>query len=270
MKTKNYSFLLMLVAAAAMMLSACDKYDDVQEGDPDYFQRSKTFAEEINGQVYWFIPESDGSSNVLVTWNRIGCNSIVDYVRTASTRYTGDVVVPATVTHNGVIYNVVGADDNAFYMCNGITSLVLQEGMTRWGAHTYFFSPFRTVMNKVKDIYLPSTLSGLPNIPDYYFMNNTALVSCHIPNVEVIGDSAFFKCSKLTTVNVPSTVKRIGKGAFTNCSKLTDLHVEASVPPVLDEAVSIANKCNLFVPAGSLAAYQADAFWGAFKTITEE
>ncbi len=269
MKRKTILFLQAVAIASLSVLWSCDKYDDVQEGNVDYFDRSKTFAEEVNGQTYWFIPEQDGSTNVLVTWNRLGCNSIVDYVR-QSAKYTGDVNIPSTVSHGGVTYTVVGADDNAFYHCNGITSLRLQEGMTRWGEHTWFYSPFRSLMTKVTDIYLPSTLSDLKEIPDYYFMNNTGLVTCHIPNVTAIGDSAFFKCSKMTTVNIPATVKTIGKGAFTSCSKLVELHVEATDPPVLSEAISIAAKCNLYVPSGSKAAYETDEFWSMFKTITEE
>lgn len=268
MHFKNFSLSLFATGLAITALWSCGGYDDVQDGDVDYFDRSKTFVEEIGGQPYWFIPESDGSQNVLVTWNRINCNSIVDYVR-LNAKYSGDVDVPSTVTHNGTTYTVTGADDNAFYCCNGITSLKLQEGMTQWGEHTWFYSPFRNLMTKVKEIYLPSTLD-LKEIPAYYFMNNTALVTCHIPNVTAIGDSAFFKCSRLTTVNIPSTVQSIGDGAFTSCSKLKELHVEATTPPTLAEAVAIAKSCTLYVPTGSKDAYEANEFWSKFKTIKEE
>lgn len=269
MKSKKKFYALWALAfCLAMATDSCSGYDDVQDGDVDYFDRSKTFVEEIGGQPYWFIPESDGSRNVLVTWNRINCNSIVDYVR-LNAKYSGDVDVPSTVTHDGVAYTVIGADDNAFYHCNGITSLKLQEGMTKWGEHTWFFSPFRNVMTKVKEIYLPSTLE-MTEIPDYYFMNNSSLAKCHIPDVEAIGDSAFFKCSKLVSVNVPSTVRSIGDGAFTSCSKLTELHVEAVTPPALGEAIAIAGKCTLYVPTGSGEAYANDEFWGKFKSIKEE
>lgn len=259
-----------LLSLGFPFFSSCEgAYDDAQEGNVDYFDRSKTFVEEIDGQPYWFIPESEGSQNVLVTWNRINCNSIVDYVRLTS-KYTGAVNVPSTIDHNGVTYTVTGADDNAFYHCNGITSLVLQEGMTRWGEHTWFYSPFRSLMTKVKTIYLPSSLTDMKEIPAYYFMNNSALETCHIPNVTAIGDSAFFKCAKLKSVNIPATVERIGDGAFTGCSKLTTLHVEAATPPVLTAAVDIAAKCALYVPKGAKDAYAADEYWNKFKTITEE
>lgn len=238
MKQTIYSVLLVALAMTAPSLTSCEKaFDDVQDGNVDYFGRSKTFVEEINGQPYWFIPESDGSLNVLVTWNRINCNSIADYVRMTS-KYTGDVEVPSTVTHNGVTYNVTGADDNAFYHCNNITKLVLKEGMTHWGEHTWFYSPYRNVMTKVTDIYLPTTMTDMKSVPSYYFMNNTALASCHIPNVTEIGDSAFFGCTKLTTLNLPETVSategiyipasvsRIGNQAFAGCNSRAYLTVD--------------------------------------------
>lgn len=239
-KTKTILLLAAVVTAGVLLTSSCSRaYDEAQDGNADYFLRSQTFAVDVNGQVLYFIPESEGSSNVLVTWNRINCSSLVDWVKTAGNRYAGNIEVPSTVTHNGSTYQVVGADDNAFYMCNAITSLVLPEGMTRWGEHTYFFSPFRTVMNKVTNIYLPTSLTELKTIPNYYFMNNTALVTCHIPPVEEIGDSAFYNCTKLTSLNlpataaitdgffIPSTVKRIGKGAFAGCNRRNHLVVES-------------------------------------------
>ena len=268
MNSKNYQVLISIAVVLLTTMASCGGHDDVQDGNVDYFDRSKTFAEEVDGQPYWFIPESVGSQNVLVTWNRINCNSIVDYVR-LNAKYSGNVNVPSTITHNGVEYNVIGADDNAFYCCNQITSLHLQEGMTRWGEHTWFCSPFRSLMTKVKDVYLPSSLE-MTELPAYYFMNNSSLETCHIPNVTTIGDSAFFKCSKLNNFVVPATVKTIGDGAFTSCSRLTNLHVEAVVPPYLSEEVSIAKKCDLYVPTRAKAAYEADQYWSEFKSIKEE
>lgn len=238
MKTILNSVLLTATALCCTALLSCNKFDDVQDGDVNYFGKNKTFAEEINGQLYWFIPESNGSQNVLVTWNRINYNSIVDYIRYTS-KYTGAVDVPSTVTHNGVTYTVTGADDNAFYYCTDITSLKLQEGMTHWGEHTWFYSPYRNVMTKVTEIYLPSTLSDLPTIPAYYFRGNTALVNCHIPNVTEIGEGAFWGCTKLTTLNlpasatetegiyIPASVTKIGANAFALCNSRAYLTVEA-------------------------------------------
>ena len=40
-----------------------------------------------------------------------------------TTRPTGDLVIPSTVTHDGVTYNVTSIGEGAFYGCTGMTSI---------------------------------------------------------------------------------------------------------------------------------------------------
>ncbi len=42
-----------------------------------------------------------------------------------TTRPTGDLVIPATVTHDGVTYNVTSIDEGAFANCTGLTSITI-------------------------------------------------------------------------------------------------------------------------------------------------
>lgn len=42
--------------------------------------------------------------------------------------YSGDIIIPATVTRNGVTYSVTGIGDRAFYNCRGLGSVSLPEG----------------------------------------------------------------------------------------------------------------------------------------------
>ena len=47
--------------------------------------------------------------------------------------------------------------------------------------------------------------------------------------VTSIGEYAFYKCSSLTSVVIPSTVTSIGIYAFYNCSSLTSIEIPNSV-----------------------------------------
>ena len=47
---------------------------------------------------------------------------------------------------------------------------------------------------------------------DYYYFDN----NCYTSN-DVIGSCAFYGCSGLTSINLPSSITKIGMNAFENC-----------------------------------------------------
>ena len=54
---------------------------------------------------------------------------------------------------------------------------------------------------------------------------------CHTSN-DIIGEHAFYGCSSLTSVNIPSSVKWIGSYAFYGCSSLTNINIPSSVTEI--------------------------------------
>lgn len=55
-----------------------------------------------------------------------------------------------------------------------------------------------------------------------------------IPNddIEIIGSHAFYRCSSLTEITIPETVKYIGEYAFSFCSELTEITIPSSVEKI--------------------------------------
>lgn len=51
--------------------------------------------------------------------------------------YTGDVVIPSTVTYQGTTFDVVAIDDNAFDGCYDLTSVVIGENVTSIGEQAF-------------------------------------------------------------------------------------------------------------------------------------
>ena len=47
-----------------------------------------------------------------------------------SNEYTGDVIIPASVTYNGTTYSVTAIGGSAFYDCSGLTSVTIPNSVT--------------------------------------------------------------------------------------------------------------------------------------------
>ena len=87
-------------------------------------------------------------------------------------------------------------------------------------------------------------------------------------SVTVIGKNAFSNCVAITTLTIPAGVTIIEDYAFYFCTALAEMTVLATVPPTItDEGVfyCVDNNIPVYVPAASLAAYQAAEVWKEFN-----
>ena len=72
---------------------------------------------------------------------------------------------------------------------------------------------------------------------DYAFYGCSGLTSLTIPSsVTSIGKGAFYGCSNLTSLTIPSSVISIGSSAFRGCSGLTSLTIPSSVTSIGNSA----------------------------------
>ena len=79
-------------------------------------------------------------------------------------------------------------------------------------------------------------------IGDYAFFGCSRLTSLTLPSgVTKIGNYAFCNCSGLTSITLPSGVTKIGGGAFFNCSGLTSLTLPSGVTEIGNWAF---NECS--------------------------
>ena len=66
--------------------------------------------------------------------------------------YSGDVVIPETVTYNGITYSVTSVGDDCFYNCSSLTSITIPNSVTSLGDCC-----FENCSNLTSIYMLPST-----------------------------------------------------------------------------------------------------------------
>ncbi len=173
----------------------------------------------------------------------------------------------------------------AFWGCNGLTSVTIPNSVTSIGGYAF------DGCSGLTSVTIPNSVTS---IGDFAFEYCTGLTSIEIPNsvttigwgafsycsgltsitipnsVTSIRSYAFNYCSGLTSVTIPNSVTSIGSGAFYGCSGLTSFTNYATTPQVINANVFEdvdQSACTLYVPAQSLAAYQAADVWKDFGNI---
>lgn len=153
--------------------------------------------------------------------------------------------------------NVKILDDNAFFSCKKLKKINLNN-VESIGENCFKFSVLEDVNLKKARIIKEFAFSNcsylkrikfsenLKVIGEFAFSGDTALVTCHIPSGEIeasafmgcshlkqitfgkvvaIGNAAFLDCNSLSSLVIPSSVKRIGNEAFAGCTNLKEVTV---------------------------------------------
>jgi hypothetical protein len=125
-------------------------------------------------------------------------------------------------------------------------------------------------------VTIPSTIDGLPvtSIGDSAFFNCDKLTSVELPSSLISIGYGAFASTNLASIVIPSSVTSIGDSAFTYCTKLASVHVKRYVPGGSPEITAVkeysfhSNAAGriIYVPTAAVAAYAADANWSTYET----
>ena len=169
-------------------------------------------------------------------------------VTAGSYPYSGDVVIPASVSHNGAVYLVTAIDQSAFRGCTALTSITIPGSITVIGELAFTGC---TALDSVEI----SDLSAWCGIefasesanPCYQahrlYLNGKEIVDLVIPDsVSSISAFAFTGCSSINSVIIPSSVTMIGAAALSNCTSLKAINVATDNP-----AFDSRDSCNAII-----------------------
>ncbi len=186
--------------------------------------------------------------------SRNDCNAIIESSSNTLIAGCKNTIIPNSVTSIG---------NNAFTMCNDLTSVTIPNGVTSIGSLAFMYCSGLT------SVTIPNSVTSI---------GKSAFLGCHwltsvtIPNsVTSIGESAFSECYSLKSITIPNSVIAIGKESFCDINLTT-------VISLIDEPFTISysvfntntfNYATLYVPMGTIKKYKATEGWENFTYIKE-
>ncbi|MDR1809997.1 MAG: leucine-rich repeat domain-containing protein [Prevotella sp.] len=202
--------------------------------------------------------------------------------------YSGDLVIPASITSDYVDYAVTAIAAGAFYENSTITSVTIGENIETIGDWAFCKVPIAgalvipdavtTIGNYAfmvdeQQAALTSLVlgSGLTSIGNAAFAGQKYIAGAVVipATVTSIGTSAFVNCYAITSINIPDGITTIGATTFSGCSSLTSIDIPASVASIGQEAfVRCANLTSLTIGGSPVIGVRAFATCQSLKTIT--
>ena len=259
---------------------------------------AKAFAYDIaaknaDGVTIYYVWANDAKTELAVSYN-------VRYENTYSDEYSGNVVIPESVTYDGKDYSVTSIGSYAFYLCNNLTSVTIPDCVTSISNYAFAYCIQLTsvnipdnvisigdaayaICNSLTSLNIPNGIktigkaafygcsglisitipSSVTNFERALFQGCTNLSQITIPNsVTIIGDQAFYECSGLTQVTIPNNVTIIGEKAFYKCSGLTQITIPNSVTTIGSSAFEDCNNMTSLVIGTNVTSIGYEAFSG--------
>jgi len=151
-----------------------------------------------------------------------------------SDRYTGNVVIPESVTYQGKTCSVTSIDGGTFQNCKGLTSVILPNTISSIGGAAFYGCSGLTSITIPKSVMQITVdafdwCTGLESI--IVESGNTVFDSRENCNaiIETAKDELYIGCKKST---IPNSIKSIYLCAFESCYGLTSIVIGNGVTSI--------------------------------------
>jgi hypothetical protein len=159
--------------------------------------------------------------------------------------------------------SVTSIGDYAFYRCSGLNSVTIGNSVDTIGTWAFSYSGLRTLT-------IPDNVTAI---------GWGAFQVCQKLRTATIGNSVksleclFYNCTSLALVTIGSSVDTIRNNSFGYCRALSTIRLYAVNPPVLvgnNVFFEVDKDIPVYIPCGSLAAYQTAQGWSSFTNFISE
>lgn len=192
---------------------------------------------EVNGIYYYLYEKWNGEKNEYVA-------SVTNDGSANYNCYSGDVVIPETVTHNDRTYTVTAIGHEAFKSCPNLASISIPNTINSMESYCFQYCISLTSISlptgitsieygcfegckQLTDIAIPNSVKSIKGSA---FLDCRALREISLPNqLTSIGETAFHRCYSLESVNIPSSVTTLGWAAFQECNNLVNATISGNV-----------------------------------------
>lgn len=175
---------------------------------------------------------------------------------------------------------VSAIDEYAFNNCNGLKTVIITGTATvihTWGAFNGCSGLIKAAYpDKISNPF-PSSCAAIP-LPANYIMEDGVIYGpekksvIYVPlglekftipaSVTSIGNNAFYRCSKLTSIIIPDAVTSIGNSAFQNCSGLTSIAIPEALTSIGNSAFQNCSGLTSVKLGGSVTTIGNSSFQG--------
>ena len=186
-----------------------------------------------------FTAMAEGDDPVLIDgicYKLISKANVAEVVANPTTEYSGDIVIPSSVTYEGSEYSVEKINDYAFNNSTGITSVTIPSSVKSIGNSPF---PYNLPSLNITDIssWCSIVFSPVGSNPfrytDKVYLNGVEITELIIPEgVASINEHAFEGLKSLTTISLPSSLKSIGSNAFQGCTSLKSLTLPSNLTDI--------------------------------------
>lgn len=164
--------------------------------------------------------------------------------------YSGNIVIPETVTYYGKVYPVTTIEQYAFRE-SPITSVTIPQSITSIDSEAFASSG-------IISIIIPNSVN---NIGTRLFKNCSSLTSVTLPtNLSEIPLGTFYGCKKLS-INIPNNITSIGAEAFSHCG-MRSIIIPNTVTRIGDKTFAECNQLESVTFGTGLLRLGEDIFKG--------
>jgi len=156
-------------------------------------------------------------------------------------------------------FSVSSIGSDAFNGCSKLASINLPNSIIKIGNNAFYGTAWYN--NKPNGM----VYAGLVAYKYKGTMPNGTYLTL-LANTRSIAANAFYECSGLTSITIPSSVTEIGEYAFYNVP-LEYINCKATTPPNIYSNTFNDFGANLSVPYESVTSYQSNTYWKKFTIV---